>query len=64
MYTKFWSENLKMQRQIGRSRHIHEDNINMDLKEIDWEGVDWIHLTQDRVQQWADVNTVMDLQSP
>jgi hypothetical protein len=25
-----------------------EDNIRRDLREIWWEGVDWIHLAQDR----------------
>jgi hypothetical protein len=25
-----------------------KDNIRMDLREIGWEGVDWIHLPQDR----------------
>jgi len=25
-----------------------DDNIEMDLKKIGWEGVDWIHLAQDR----------------
>jgi hypothetical protein len=25
-----------------------EDNIRMDLMEIDWEGVYWIHLAQDK----------------
>jgi hypothetical protein len=35
MYTVFWLENLK-----GRPRHIWEDNITMDLREIRWEGVD------------------------
>lgn len=25
-----------------------EYNIRMDLQEIGWEGVDWIHLAQDR----------------
>jgi hypothetical protein len=24
-----------------------EDNIKMDLKDVGWEGVDWIHVTQD-----------------
>jgi hypothetical protein len=24
-----------------------EDNIRMDLREIEWEGVDWMHLAQD-----------------
>jgi len=26
------------------------DNIRMDLREIRWKGVDWMHLTQDRDQ--------------
>jgi hypothetical protein len=27
-----------------------KDNIRIDLREIRWEGVDWIHLAQDRGQ--------------
>jgi hypothetical protein len=41
-----------------------EDNIRMDLREIVWEGVDWIHLAQNRVQWWALVNMVMNLGVP
>jgi hypothetical protein len=41
-----------------------EDNIKMDLKDIGWEGVDWINLAQDRHQWWIPVNTVMNLQVP
>jgi hypothetical protein len=36
----------------------------MDLREIEWEGVDWIHLAQDGDQWRAVVNTVMNLQAP
>jgi len=36
----------------------------MDLREIGWEGVDWMFLAQDRVQWWALVNTVMNLWVP
>jgi hypothetical protein len=36
----------------------------MDLREIGWEFVDWIHLDQDRDQWRAVVNTVMKLQVP
>jgi hypothetical protein len=37
------------------------DNIKMDLREIGWDGMDWIDLAQDR-NQWRDlVNTVMNL---
>jgi hypothetical protein len=38
-----------------------EDNFNMDLTNVDWDGVDWIHLALDRVQWRALVNTVMNL---
>jgi hypothetical protein len=33
----------------------------MDLREIGWEGMDWIHMTEDRDQWRALVNTVMNL---
>jgi hypothetical protein len=36
---------------LGRPRCSWEDNIKIYLKEIGWEGVDWIHLVQDR-SQW------------
>jgi hypothetical protein len=49
---------------LRRSRHRCEDNIKMDLKEIGWEVVDWIHLAQDRIQCRAVVNMVMNLQVP
>jgi hypothetical protein len=35
-------------RPLGRLRCRWEDNIKMDKKEIWCEGVDWIHLAQDR----------------
>jgi hypothetical protein len=34
----------------------------MDLREIGWDGIDWIDLTQDRDQWRALGNTVMKLQ--
>jgi hypothetical protein len=36
----------------------------MDLREIWWEGVDWVHLAQDRFQWQAVVNTVMKILVP
>jgi hypothetical protein len=42
----------------------HRDNIKMDLREIGWDGVDWIELAQDRDQWRAIVNTVMSLRPP
>jgi hypothetical protein len=35
-------------RPLGRPRHRWEDNIKMDLREIGFGDVDWIHLAQDR----------------
>jgi hypothetical protein len=34
----------------------------MNLKEIGWEGIHWIHLAQDRDMWWAVVNTMKKLQ--
>jgi len=34
----------KCKRPLGRPRHRSENIIRMDLKEIGWEGVDWMHL--------------------
>jgi hypothetical protein len=36
----------------------------MDLREIGWDGVDWIDMAQDRVQWRALVNMVMNLRVP
>jgi hypothetical protein len=33
---------------LGRTRRRWEDNIRMDLEDIGWEGLDWIHLAQNR----------------
>jgi hypothetical protein len=38
-------------RPFRRPRCRWKDNIIMDIREIGWEGVDWIHLAQDR-NQW------------
>jgi heme/copper-type cytochrome/quinol oxidase subunit 4 len=36
-------------------------NIRMDLREIRWEVMDWLHMSQDKDQRWALVNTIMNL---
>jgi hypothetical protein len=48
-------------RQLGRPRRRLEDSIRRNLREIGWEGVDWIHLAQDMDQWRSLVNTVMNL---
>jgi hypothetical protein len=49
---------------VGIPMHRWEYNIRMDLREIRWEGVDWIHLAKDRDQWRALVKTAMNLQVP
>jgi hypothetical protein len=51
-------------RPLGRPRRRWEDNIKMDLREIGFGDVDWIHWTQDRDRWQALVNTVMNLRVP
>jgi hypothetical protein len=35
-------------RRLRRPRRRSVDNIKMDLREIEWNGVEWIHMAQDR----------------
>jgi hypothetical protein len=51
-------------RPLRRPRLRWVDNINMDLREIGWDGVDWVDLTQDRDQWRALGNTMMNLRLP
>jgi hypothetical protein len=48
-------------RPVGRPRRRWVDNIIMDLREIGWDGMDWMNLAQDRDQWRVFVNTVMNL---
>jgi hypothetical protein len=45
----------------GRTRHRWVNNIKIDIREIGWDSMDWIDVTQDRDQWRALVNTVMNL---
>jgi hypothetical protein len=45
-----------------RSRWVN--NIKMDLRDIGWDGMDWIDLAQDMDQWRALVNAVMYLRVP
>jgi hypothetical protein len=51
-------------RPLRRPRRRCVDNIKMDLREIGWDGMDWIDLAQDRDQWRALVNMVMNLWVP
>jgi hypothetical protein len=41
---------LESKRPLGRSRRRWVDNIKMDLREIEWNDMDWIDLAQDKDQ--------------
>jgi hypothetical protein len=51
-------------RRLGRPKRMWVDNIKTDLREIGWDGMDWIDLAQDIDQYRALVNTVFNLRVP
>jgi hypothetical protein len=50
-------------RPLGRPRRW-VDNIKIDLRDIGWDGINWIDLAQERDQWRALVNTVINLLVP
>jgi hypothetical protein len=48
MHTIFWLENLVGRDNLKDSKRDGNITVRMDLRELGWEGVDWIHLVQDR----------------
>jgi hypothetical protein len=51
-------------RPLGRSRSMWVNNIKMDLRDKGWDGMDWIHLAQYRVQGRALLNMVPNVRVP
>jgi hypothetical protein len=51
-------------RPLGRPKRRWVDKIKMNLREIEWDGVDWIDMAQDGDQWRALVNTVLNLRVP
>jgi hypothetical protein len=49
-------------RPLGRPRHWWNNNIKMDIRDVEWNRMNWINLAEDRDQWWALANTVMNLQ--
>jgi hypothetical protein len=56
--------NPEGKRPLGRPRRRWVDNIKMYLREIGWDGRDWIDLAQDRDQWRVPVDAVMNLRVP
>jgi hypothetical protein len=52
---------LEGKRPLERPRRRWEDGIKMDLREIGWGSVEWIHLAQDRDCWRVVLNAVMNL---
>jgi hypothetical protein len=51
-------------RPLGRPRRRWVDNFKMDLRDIEWDGIDWIDLDRDRDQWRAILNTKINLWAP
>jgi hypothetical protein len=51
-------------RLLGRPRCRWVDNIKINLREVGWDGRDWIDLAQDRDRWRAYMNAVMNLRVP
>jgi hypothetical protein len=63
-YTNILVVKPERNRTLGIPKRGKKDNIRTDLREIRWEGVDWMHLAQDRDQGWGLVNKVMNFRVP
>jgi hypothetical protein len=57
-------EKSEGKRPLGRPRRRWVDNIKIDLRDIGWDGMDWIDLAQVRDNWRALVNTMMNLRVP
>jgi hypothetical protein len=64
MRTKMLVGKPEGKRPLGWPNCRSEDTFRINLKDIGWEGVDWMHLAQDRDQWRVLVNTVMNLRFP
>ena len=54
----------KGRRPLRRPMPRWEDNIQMNLQEVGWGGMDWIDMAQDTNRRRVLVNDVMNLQVP
>jgi hypothetical protein len=47
-------------RPLGRQKRKWVDNIEMDLRDIGWDGMHWVELARDKNRRRTLVNTVMN----
>jgi len=60
--TKFLVRKTERKRLLGRRRRRWEDNIISDLREMVWEGLEWMQVVHDMDQLQILVKAIMDLQ--
>jgi hypothetical protein len=63
MHENFWLKSLNGRDHL-ENFGVDGDNIKVDLREIEFVGVGWIHVTQDRDRWWTIVNAVMNIRVP
>jgi hypothetical protein len=58
-----WEGEKRVQRKrpLDKPRRRWEDGTKIDLREIGWGVVEWIHLALDKERWWALVNAVINL---
>jgi hypothetical protein len=54
----------EQKRPLGRSRGRWEDSITLDVREMGWKDVEWIHLAQGRDQSRDVMKTKMKFRVP
>ena len=59
-----WWLTCNLKTQQGTQGVNWDDNIKMDLKEVGWDCVYWVHLMQDRHQWYTFVYVIMNLLVP
>jgi hypothetical protein len=60
----FWFGNLEKRNHMEDQGVVGKIILQLDLREMEWEGEDGMYLAQDRVQWQVLLNTVMNLQVP
>jgi hypothetical protein len=64
MHTEFCLESLKRRNHLDDTGIDRRIILKMDLRDIGWEGVDWIHLAQNTDQWRALLKMVINLCVP